>query len=99
MINKDKLYNELKDRLEKGQFVEIISDKRHGKPCYRVKYGNGISISIEESSKVIYVNFAYNKYEKSEILDIIKNSPTFGYTNNYKQDNSLIGKLKRLWKK
>lgn len=97
MINKEKIFKILKGRIETGQFLDYSNEIRRGSKCHRIKFGGGISISIDESSKVLYVNFAYNKEEKESILAIIKQIDLKD-DKDRRNNNNILSKIKKLFK-
>lgn len=72
MINKYRILNELKERIESDKFIEVITEEKHGKSYYKVRFGNGISISMDRDSRLMYINFAFNHNEKDDLLELLK---------------------------
>ena len=74
MISKYRILNELKEKIEKGEFVEYVTETKNGHTYHKVKYGSGISISIDEKSRNMYINFAFNHNEKDDLLELLKST-------------------------
>jgi hypothetical protein len=74
MITKYQVLKELKQRISDGDFIEYAAEEKKGVMYHLVRFGSGISISIADNSRNMYINFAFNRNEKEEVLELLKNA-------------------------
>lgn len=74
MITKHQVLKELKQRIKDGDFLDYVVEVKNGTKYHQVKYGLGVMISIAEDSRNMYINFAFNRNEKEEVLELLKNT-------------------------
>ncbi len=74
MITKHQVLKELKQRISDGDFIEYAAEEKKGVMYHQVRFGSGISISIADNSRNMYINFAFNRNEKEEVLELLKNT-------------------------
>jgi hypothetical protein len=74
MITKYQMLKELKQRIAQGDFIDYVADRRNGIMYHQIRFGSGISISIADNSRNMYINFAFNRNEKEEVLELLKNT-------------------------
>jgi hypothetical protein len=74
MITKYQVLKELKQRISDGDFIDYTIETKKGSKHHLVRYGSGIMISIADNSRNMYVNFVFNRNEKDEVLELLKNA-------------------------
>lgn len=92
MITKYEILKELKKRIANGDFVNYIVEEKKGDKLHMIRFGSGIMISIASESRSMYVNFSFNRNEKDEVLELLKNAKPI-----VKEQNQSF--LKRLFSK
>jgi hypothetical protein len=74
MITKYEILKELKQRIADGYFVNYIVEEKKGDKLHMIRFGSGIMISIAGESRSMYINFSFNRNEKDEVLELLKNA-------------------------
>ena len=74
MITKHQVLKELKQRITEGDFFDYTTETKKGVVYHQVRFGQGISISIADNSRNMYINFVFNRNEKEEVLELLKNA-------------------------
>jgi hypothetical protein len=72
MITKYQVLKELKQRIADGDFIDYVTEEKKGVTYHQVRFGSGISISISDNSRNMYINFSFNRNEKDDILGLLK---------------------------
>ena len=71
MITKHQVLKELKQRITEGDFFDYTTETKKGVVYHQVRFGQGISISIADNSRNMYINFSFNRNERDEILGLL----------------------------
>lgn len=74
MITKNQVLKELKQRIVDGDFLDYVTEEKKGVIYHQIRFGQGISISISDNSRSMYINFSFNRNEKNEVLELIKDT-------------------------
>lgn len=74
MITKYQVLKELKQRIADGDFIDYIVEEKKGNKHHMIRFGSGIMISIADESRNMYINFAFNRNEKDEVLEMLKSA-------------------------
>lgn len=74
MITKYQILKELKQRISDGDFIEYTTEEKKGVMYHQIRFGSGISISIADNSRNMYINFAFNRNEKDDLLELLKST-------------------------
>ena len=74
MITKHQILKELKQRIIDCDFMDYVTEEKKGVTYHQIRFGQGISISIADNSRNMYINFAFNRNEKEEVLELLKNT-------------------------
>jgi hypothetical protein len=74
MVTKHQVLKELKQRITEGDFFDYTTETKKGVVFHQVRFGQGISISVADNSRNMYINFAFNRNEKEEVLELLKNT-------------------------
>lgn len=74
MITKNQVLKELKQRIVDGDFLDYVTEEKKGVMYHQIRFGQGISISISDNSRSMYINFSFNRNEKNEVLELIKDT-------------------------
>ena len=74
MITKYQVLKELKQRIVDGDFLDYVTEEKKGVMYHQIRFGQGISISISDNSRNMYINFSFNR---NDCFVGIQNSLTF----------------------
>lgn len=74
MITKHQILKELKQRITEGDFFDYTTETKKGVVYHQIRFGSGISISIADNSRNMYINFAFNRNEKEDVLGLLKSA-------------------------
>ena len=74
MVTKHQVLKELKQRITEGDFFEYTTETKNGVVYRQVRFGQGVSISISDNSRNMYINFLFNRNERDEILGLLRDT-------------------------
>lgn len=74
MITKHQILKELKQRIIDCDFMDYVTEEKKGVTYHQIRFGQGISISISDNSRSMYINFSFNRNEKNEVLELIRDT-------------------------
>jgi hypothetical protein len=72
MVTKHQVLKELKQRITEGDFFEYTTVTKNGVVYRQIRFGQGISISMSDNSRNMYINFSFNRNERDEILGLLR---------------------------
>lgn len=93
MIGKYKILNELKERIAAGEFVEYTQEVKNGSTVHKVRFGNGIGISMDDKSRNMYINFAFNRGERDDVFAVLKDAMPLMKQKPDESKQSLLSKI------
>lgn len=93
MIGKYQILNELKERIAAGEFVDYTQEVKNGSTVHKIRFGNGIGISMDERSHNMYINFSFNRGERDDVFEVLRNARPLMKQRPEESKQSLFSKI------